>query len=171
YEQAGEETVIHVTDMAALTPAAMRRLWTFLADHRSLPTHVRWSGPPTDPLLVATQECKHTPVELLRWMLRIVDVKGALEARGYDQNIRGEVHLDIIDEVLPQNHGRWVLQVDGGRGTLTPGGNGDIRLDIRGMAPLYSSFLPPDALRSTGLIECGDAALEVTTRVFAGPEP
>src|SRR5690606_35518593 len=94
YEQAGEETVIHVTDMAALTPAAMRRLWTFLADHRSLPTHVRWSGPPTDPLLVATQECKHTPVELLRWMLRIVDVKGALEARGYDQNIRGEVHLD-----------------------------------------------------------------------------
>lgn len=171
YEECGGQTIVHVHDMAAVTPAAVRRLWTFLADHRSLPTHVTWSGPPTDPLLMATQECKHTPVELLRWMLRIVDVKSALEARGYGPDIRGEVHLDITDDVLPHNCGRWVLQVVDGRGTLTSGGNGDVRLDIRGLAPLYSSFLPPDALRSAGLIECGDAALQAATRIFAGPEP
>lgn len=171
YEHAGDDAIIHVTDMAALTPAAVRRLWTFLADHRSLPTHVTWSGPPTDPLLMATQECKRTPVEVLRWMLRIVDVKGALEARGYPPEIRGEVHLDITDAVLPHNCGRWVLQVVDGCGTLASGGNGAVRLDIRGLAPLYSSFLPPDALRSIGLIECGDAALQTLARVFAGPEP
>jgi predicted acetyltransferase len=171
YEHAGEQTIVHVTDMAALTPAAVGRLWTFLADHSSIPSHVTWSGPPTDPLLVATQECKHTPVELLRWMLRIVDVKGALEARGYPRDVRGEVHFEITDGLLPHNCGRWVLQVVDGRGTLSAGGNGDLRLDIRGLAPLYSSFLSPDALRSTGLIDGGDAALEAATRIFAGPEP
>jgi predicted acetyltransferase len=171
YESAAEDTVLHVTDMAALTPAAVRRLWTFLADHRSIPSHVTWSGPPTDPLLMATQECKRTPVEVLRWMLRIVDVKGALQARGYPPDVRAEVHFEIADPLLPHNSGRWVLRIADGSGTVEPGGNGDVRLDIRGLAPLYSSFLPPDALRSTGLIECGEAALRTATRVFAGPEP
>ena len=105
------------------------------------------------------------------WMLRIVDVKGALEARGYPRGARGEVHFEVTDTLLPHNNGRWVLQVAEGNGTVTAGGNGDIRLDIRGLAPLYSSFLSPHALRSTGFIECGDAALEAATTIFAGPEP
>jgi predicted acetyltransferase len=171
YEECGEQSTVHVHDMAAVTPAAVRRLWTFLADHRSIPTHVTWSGPPTEPLLLAAQECKRTPVEMLRWMLRIVDVKGALQARGYPPDVRGEVHFDITDDLLPRNSGRWVLQVSDGNACVASGGNGEFRLDIRGLAPLYSSFLPPDALRSTGLIDCGDDALAIATRIFAGPEP
>lgn len=171
YESAGEDTILHVTDMAALTPAAVRRVWTFLADHRSIPSHVTWSGPPTDPLLIAAAECKRTPVEHLRWMLRIIDMKSALEARGYPRGAQGEVHFDVTDTLLPHNSGRWVLHVADGNGTVTAGGKGDVRLDIRGLAPLYSSFLSPHALRSTGLMDSDDAALEAATTIFAGPDP
>jgi predicted acetyltransferase len=40
-----------VKDWVALTPAAGRRLWTFLGDHRSIIKEVLWRGSALDPLL------------------------------------------------------------------------------------------------------------------------
>lgn len=173
YRQAeeGPETRIVAADMAALTPAASRRLWTFLLDHRSIPTVVQWVGPPTEPLLGIPQECDYVPSEVLRWMLRIVNVPAALTERGYPPDVDATLHLDIIDELLPANHGRFVLRVHDGRGEVSPGGNGDLRSEIRGLAPLYSSFLAPDALRSIGWLDGDDAAMAIAARIFAGPEP
>jgi predicted acetyltransferase len=160
-----------VRDWCALTPAAAHRLLAFFADHRSLGKDLRWNGPATEPILGLLPEQGAKASRILRWHLRIVHLQRALELRGYAPGAEGELHLEVIDAQLPENAGRFMLRVEGGRATVRPGGRGELYCDIRGLAPLYSGFLTPRALRSLGWISGHDAAIDDATRLFAGPEP
>ncbi|MFG0335681.1 MAG: enhanced intracellular survival protein Eis [Maioricimonas sp. JB049] len=162
---------VSVRDMWAATPASGRRLWTFLADHASVGERVRWFGPANDPLLGLTAECKFTDVQVLRWMIRVVDVKQALEQRGYQPAIAGELHLDVYDDVLPENCGRYVLEVAEGQGTVREGGRGELSCHVRGLAPLYSGFFLPQTLVELGWIEGSPEAMQTAAAIFSGPEP
>jgi predicted acetyltransferase len=107
-------------------------------------------------------------------MLRVVHVAKALAARGYPDGVEGELHLEVRDDVLPANQGRYMVRVAGGRGEVTPGGRGELKLDVRGLAALYAGYLAPAALRAIGFLEvegAGEAVLATAARVFAGPEP
>jgi predicted acetyltransferase len=167
----GEASELIVRDMAALTPAAARRVWTLLADHRSIIPSVRWCGPSVEPLLCLTDHCRHVPSTTLRWLTRIVDVPKALASRGYPHDVSGEVHLEIRDDLLPANHGRFLLRVDEGRAEVTAGGRGSLVTDIRGLTPLYTGFLPPQTLQSLGCLQGSGPALRQATILFSGPEP
>ena len=161
-----------VRDMLALTRAAARTLWAFIRDHRSVAESVIWFGPANEPLLNLTEECRMQRSRFdHRWLLRIVEVRKALETRGYPEDAAGELHVDIQDDLLSANHGRFVLSVADGRGEVRPGGRGDLRTDIRGLAPLYSGLFTPAVLRMTGQIETDDRTLATAARLFAGPEP
>ena len=92
----------------------------------SIIDEVHWIGPPTDPFLAVTDECKFTQSKLLRWMLRIVDVEKALEQRGFDPTLKEELHLEVHDDLLPENAGRYVLNIEQGHCTVTRGGRGDL---------------------------------------------
>jgi predicted acetyltransferase len=174
YQQSGQPGSYHlcVRDMFALTGAAARSLWAFLRDHRSVAESVSWFGPASEPLLNLTEECRvqrSRPDH--RWLLRIVDVRRALEGRGYPEDAAGELHFEVHDELLPANHGRFVLSVSEGRGEVHPGGRGDLRADVQGLAPLYSSLFTPAILRMTGQLAADERSLALASRLFAGPEP
>ncbi len=160
-----------VRDLVALTPEAARTVLAFLADHRSTVDNIQWMGAPADPLLfhLPNQGYKITWYE--QWMLRVVDVRGALEARGYPPALQAELSFDVRDDILGWNAGRWTLTVAGGRGEVRPGGTGGVTLDIRGLAPLYSGYLSAEELRSTGLVEGSPDSLALATLVFGGPSP
>jgi len=49
--------------------------------------------------------------------LRLVDLPGALTARGYEAD--GEVVVDVTDDAAPWNAGRWRLRVSGGTADVT----------------------------------------------------
>jgi predicted acetyltransferase len=51
------------------------------------------------------------------------------------------------------------------------GGRGELALDVRGLAPLYSSYLAPAQLRTIDFLAGPPAALAAAARIFAGPEP
>ena len=158
-------------DLVALTADAGRRLLSFLADHRSTVDNVVWPGSPSEPLLLhlPNQEYKVTSYE--RWMLRLVEVRGALEARGYPSALDAEIHLEVRDDVLPWNAGRWVLRIGGGAAEVREGGEGRVRADVRGLAPLYSGYLSPLELRGSGYLEGAEEELEKLGLAFAGPTP
>jgi predicted acetyltransferase len=162
---------LHARDLVALTPEAGRRLLSFLADHRSTVDNVEWAGAPSEPLLfhVANQEYRVVGYE--QWMLRLVDVRAALEARGYPEALSAELHLEVRDETLPWNEGRLVLALSGGRAEVRGGGEGRIKVDVRGLAPIYSGYLSPQEMRSTGLLEGPAADLAAMALVFGGPAP
>lgn len=167
----GREQQLLIRDWVVLTPAAGRRLWVFLSDHRSIFQTVRWRSCALDPLLLLLSEQTDQIRRLERWLLRIVDVPKALERRGYPAQIDAELHLEIQDNVLLENNGKFVLNVSGGRGEVTPGGRGNLQLDIRGLAPLYTGLFTPEQLQQVGQISGSHEALSVAAQIFTGSEP
>jgi predicted acetyltransferase len=162
---------LQVRDIVALTPAAGRRLLTLLADHRTMIETVRMPGGPADTILFLMPEQRQKVHGAIDMMLRFVDVAGALEARGYPQGTGAELHLDVQDDLLPHNNGRFVLMVADGRGSVRPGGEGRLCMHVRGLAPLYSAHLSPVELRAAGMLTGSDADLSAASVVFAGPRP
>lgn len=165
-------TDIHVRDMAALTPEAARTLWAFLYGHRAFVRNVFWYGPACDPLLCLPEESRY--VETLneeRWMLRIVNVEKTLEQRGYLPDVDAELNLEIEDDLIEENNGKYILRVSEGHGQVERGGQGDLKMHVRGLAALFSSFLPARTLRMTGWLEGEESALLQAEQVFAGPQP
>ena len=162
---------IHVVDAVVLTAAAGRRVLRMLADHRSIAKHAKLTSGPGDPLFLLLREESLEVSSVMRWMLRIVDVRAALEKRGWPATSSAEVHLDVRDPILRENARRWVLELDRGRASVREGGSGGIAIDIRGLAALYSGFLTAEDLQVAGLCN-GDAAdLARASAVFAGPSP
>lgn len=73
--------------------------------------------------------------------------------------------------MLLENNGKFVLNVSGGRSEVTLGGRGDLQLDIRGLAPLYTGLFTPYQLQLAGQISGTHEALAVAAQVFTGSEP
>jgi predicted acetyltransferase len=162
---------LFLTDFVALTPAAGRRLLSFLGDHRSLAREVVWTGGPVDPLLLLLPEQTYQVKLLFHWMLRVLDVPAALESRGYPEGVSGTLHLEVEDDLFPDNSGSFILEVSGGAGRIRRGGNALMRLNVRALAPLYTGFLSPEALRSVGALAADDATVRLATTLFSGSAP
>lgn len=175
FDQSGSDRPIpydlRMRDLVALTPAAARRLWTFFADHRSFARDVRWAGAPTDPAFFGFGDPVWKTADSWSWMLRLVDAGKALACRGYPAGLSAELHLDVVDEVLPWNAGRLVLSVADGAADVRKGGRGRMRVDVRGLAALFTGFAGARELAATGLVEGPDTVLRLADAAFAGPAP
>lgn len=157
-----------LSDAVFLTPAAGRRLLGFFADFATIGDDLVFAAGPAHPLLFLLGQQKYSMKFTDFWMLRLADVPAALEARGYAPGVTAEVHLDVADAVIPENAGRWVLTVEGGRGRAQRGGRGDVRCDVRALASAYTGFLSPRALALTGQMEGDEPALDALGAIFGG---
>jgi predicted acetyltransferase len=162
---------LHVADQASISPGAGRRLLTFLNDTRSLARVARMNSAPGDPLLALLPEQDYRLTLGNFWMLRITHLPAALEGRGYAEPLTGELHLEVRDEVVAGNAGRWVLAVEGGRGRVRSGGEGRLAMDVRGLASLYSGYLSPEGATAAGLLEGDPEEVRRAAGFFAGPAP
>ncbi len=109
---------LEVADWVTTTPTATRRLLQFLGDHRSMASEATWTGPPNDSTLLLLREQSPKVSCKIYWMLRIVDVRRALEARGYPPGMTAQVRLMIRDEDIPGNTGEFLLALNDGRGQV-----------------------------------------------------
>ncbi|GAA6618091.1 enhanced intracellular survival protein Eis [Scytonema sp. NUACC26] len=162
---------IKIRDWVTLTPTAAQTIWSFLANHRSQIDFVRWKGSAIDSLTLLLPEQTAKQKSAFRWMLRIVDVAKALEKRGYFSATQAELHLDIKDDLLPENNGKFVLSVANGHGEVRTGGKGEMKLDIKGLAPLYTGLYSPYQLQQAGYLEATDTAMLAATQIFASTSP
>ncbi|MFT7462448.1 MAG: putative acetyltransferase [Pseudohongiellaceae bacterium] len=162
---------LSVLDVIATTPGAARRLLAFLSSHKSMACTASYHGGAFDPLLAQLPEWRAEVTVALPWMLRIVHLEQALTARGYPPGLTAEVHLQITDDVLPENAGRHCLIVENGVGRVAPGGEGSLVIDIRGLAALYSGRASPDDLRLAGLASGSSQDWALAAAIFAGPAP
>jgi predicted acetyltransferase len=142
-----------------------------LATHRTTIKTLQWAGGAYDPLIFLTPESQHTVTTSIDLMLRIVDVAGALTARGYPPELRATLQFEIYDEVLPWNNGHFTLEIDAGKAAVHPGGVGRVRLGVRELAMLYSGYLTPFEVQSVGAITAPEQDLLTLSQVFAGPRP
>ncbi|HEY9657357.1 MAG TPA: GNAT family N-acetyltransferase, partial [Allocoleopsis sp.] len=170
-QRTGGSGVLRLQDWAILSAEAGRSLWGFLAGHRSQIDEVRFRGAAIDPWLLLLPEQEMTVQSTMQWMLRIVNVPLALAKRGYPPGIETELHLEVKDDWLPENSDRFVLSLYQGQAQVERGGKGELKLDIRGLAPLYSGLFTPHQLAFMGYLDGSDTALHTAARLFAGSSP
>lgn len=160
---------IHLTDFIALTPRAVRRLFSFLADHRSLAEFVTWNGAPHSPMLAGLPE-QHVECRMdILWMLRLVDVQAALSGRGYSPNLACEFKLAVSDELLPANARSWWVRIADGRASVEPGRSGGLKISVRALAGLYGGLFNPWQARLAGWLDWKDTELARLEGIFGAP--
>ena len=174
FTQAGKydaERTIDVLDFVTTSRAATRAIWSFLASHSGTVSHVRVWGGATDTRLLDLPHRGQRILTVEPWMVRIIDLPAALTARGYPAGVTTELHLDYRDDIIPDNSGHWLVRIANGRATVERGGDGRIVATPRGLAPIYSGYLPTASVADPAVLSGPAEDLATMTTVFAGPTP
>ncbi|MBL8859861.1 MAG: GNAT family N-acetyltransferase [Planctomycetes bacterium] len=159
------------SDLVVLDLAAARTLGTFFHRHRTTARAVVWYGGADDPFFAAIPDVGAAQKLASPWMLRIVDVVRALEARGYAQGLQASVHLEIEDALIAENRGRFALSVADGAARVTSGGTGAVRLDITDLAAIYSAHSTAETRARFGRLRGPAGDVAVLSSLFAGAAP
>lgn len=167
---------LQILDVCATTGRAHQALLGLLGAHRSVVTSVTLHPAPADPLLALLDEQPRTGMESrFDWMLRVTDLPAAFAARGFPRGVRGALHLEVVDEIVPENAGRWIVDFEGGEARARRGGEGRLKLHVRTLATLYAGYQSPWELARasaiTGALSEGDASLALAAEAFAGAMP
>jgi predicted acetyltransferase len=162
---------VRLTDLVGSTPRALRAMMRFFFDQRSMTEHLTFRTGPEMPFLSLLREPRYDQELVLDWMVRVTDVERALAARGYPRTLRAEVELDVRDEIVERNAGRWTIHVDGDSVEIGRGGRGRTVLDVRSLAPLYTGYLSARALRRIGWLDAPDDDVAALDEIFRGPMP
>ncbi len=170
-ERTEDGEILWIKDWVLRTVAAAQTFWSFLANHRSQIHQVRWKSSAIDSLTLLLPEQTAKIWRESRWLFRVIDVVKALEVRGYPSGIQAELHLEIQDNLLPANNGKFILSVANGRGEVTKGGKGELQLNIRELAPLYTSLFTPYHLQMVGKLDGTETAILAATQIFASASP
>lgn len=158
-----------VLDMAYSTPRGGRAAARFLSNFGTVADEIMFFGGPLHPVLSFLPQQYFKVSKRDYWMVRVVDVKKALEMRGYAPGLRGEATLEIIDRLVPANQGRWTISVADGRAQVRSGGDApSVRLDIRALGPVYSGLWTAKQAALLGLISGDQSALNAAGAIFAG---
>jgi len=142
-------SVLQVGEAVGATAAATRDIWRFLFNVDWVETVRAPFIPPDHPLFLLLAEPRrmgYVAGEAL-WA-RLVDVGGALSARGY----AGEdsVVLDVRDEFCPWNEGRWEV---GPGGAQRSKAEADLRLGVDMLGSVYLGGFTFAQLERAGRLE------------------
>ncbi|WP_158883827.1 GNAT family N-acetyltransferase [Amycolatopsis anabasis] len=164
FETPNRGTALEVRDLQAANPVARAGLWRFLVGV-DLVSEVRAPMRPVDEpigaMLVDPRACEVVGLADHTW-LRVLDVPAALAARSYRS--ADPIVLEVIDEALPANSGRYRIGVDGVGRTDEPG---QLKVTAEVLAMIYLGEWAPSVLAEVGRVEVADpAALEPADELF-----
>ncbi len=133
-------------------------LWRVVSSHASMADKLTAVLGPDDPVSWLVREPDVTVRQHAAWMLRVVDARAAVAARGYPSAVELAVRLELTDPQQPANAGSWLLSVSGGKGALEPAPAASpappLRLGIRGFSAAFCG-VPLSTLRTAGLVAGG----------------
>lgn len=160
-----------VRDWGAVTPRGLRALVGMVGRHRSVVTAATFPGVYPDLWAAFVDEQDVREVGGMWWMARGLDLPAAVAARGFPPGLSGAVTVAVDDPLLPGARGPWRLEVDDGRGRLSPATTARVRLDARAVGPLFTGFRSPRTLSLMGMAAGDPGALDWLGGAFASPAP
>ncbi len=153
YAYGSSEQAMYRIDVDALhgvDGAAVRAGLALLGGNGTTAEEVR-TVVPADVLEVHLDHVQRTTVRRdWPWMLAIVDLPGAIAARGYPEAVAGTVPLAVDDPHRTDNHGCWVLSVADGKAAVERGGDGRVAVAASDLAALFTGHLDPLRLARAG---------------------
>jgi len=146
---------VRVGVWSATTAAAAHRLWTVLSDLDLMDVTEAGKVALDEPLLhliVDERSLKSTIRDNL-W-LRILDLKAALEGRGYEADC--DVTCEIRDTRVPENAGVWRIKVVDGAAEVSRTGDvgdpADLGMAVQELGAAYLGGNSLEALHAAGLV-------------------
>jgi predicted acetyltransferase len=149
------DSALKVVELVSADPAAGAALWRDLLS-RDLVTEITADLRPTDdPLLYQLLDSRRARVQVSdNLWVRIIDLPAALTRRAYAGAV--DVVLEVTDELLPANAGRWRLRAAGDGGDVASctrtGDPADIALNVRELGAAYLGGTRLGALAAAGLV-------------------
>ncbi len=162
---------IALSDFAATNADAFGRLLGFLADFAMMADVVTFHGGPHHPALLLLPQQSFTIRHHEFWMLRVLNVKRAFESRGWPAGVTGVAEIQIRDDLVEENSGKFVIRVSDGAAVVERGGTGQITMDIRALAPLFTGLQDLHGLQLAGMIEGSPDAIASGSAVFRRGSP
>jgi predicted acetyltransferase len=157
--------------LVASSVEGLRSLIEYARGFRGLGTALVFTGPPDEPFALLVDEQKVSRQWEFRWMLRLLDVPGALEGRGYPA-ISEEAVIEVDDPMFPENRGPWRISVEDGKVSVSPAEGAGVRpIAIGTLSSMFSGFLSPFDAARLGLVDADDPAVPALARLFSGPAP
>jgi predicted acetyltransferase len=167
-------TGINVMELTALTADAYLNLLIVLGQH-DIRARIRFPAPLDDPLQLLFVDTERVQItERFTVMMRVVDLEAALRARPpADPSLNTELTLTVADASAPWNDGTWRLRAADGRLLAESAeGDGELHLDAKVLAPLYSGYITPSRAASAGLLRAESAdTLRRADAIFAVTKP
>jgi hypothetical protein len=106
------------------------------------------------------------------YMLKLIDVAGALTMRHYPTGFSDELTFVLAGDFLADNNGGYVLDVSNGRGSCTRAELGGRVFTPQGLALMFAGSQSSANLRAAGLISGGDVDEDGTWDAhFGGRQP
>src|SRR6516164_2824025 len=168
---------LSVREFIAADGAAAAALWTDLLTRDLIGEVTARMRPVDDPLLDMLADRRRARAYLSDGLwVRLVDVSAALTSRRY--SCPADLVIEVTDDLLPANAGRWRLQCPGPgeTGTATckrTTAAADILLPVAALGAGYLGGVRLGALGTAGLItECSKGALAVlSAAMYSDPAP
>jgi predicted acetyltransferase len=141
-----------VREVMAADPAAGAALWHSLLTWDLVTTVTADLRSAEDPLLYQVLDQRRARVQVSDGVwVRIVDLPGALSKRAYSGPV--DVVLEVADELLAGNAGRWRLRADGADVSCARTDRpADLALDVRELGAAYLGGTRLGTLAAAGLV-------------------
>ncbi len=141
-----------VRELVAADPAAGAALWHNLLSRDLVTTVTAEYRSAEDPLLFQLLDPRRARVRVIDGLwVRIIDLPSALARRAYSGPV--DVVLEVTDELLAGNAGRWRLRADGaGAACERTGDPADLALDVRELGAAYLGGTRLGTLAAAGLV-------------------
>lgn len=170
WEAVGPANEVLLEELVALEPTAYKALWQYVLTLDLAATLGYGYAAIDEPLqqLVTTPTALNRRVNESLWV-RITDVPHALEQRQYVGHV--DLVLDVTDDLIPANTGRFRLTADGGKATCTRTDDpADLRLSVTELGAAYLGGRMLAEFAATGRVtEQTPAAVTSATAAFAWP--
>jgi predicted acetyltransferase len=170
WDMTGPDSTLNVQEVIGLDPAAEQALWQWLFSIDLVTTVAGRLGPSPHPLQQWLLEPRRLALTINDGLwLRILDVRATLAARGYVGS--GSLVLEVADDGMESNRGRWKLTIDGGKATVaSTTAAADLELDVTALAAAYLGGFRFVDLAVAGTVRgCRPGALETADALFTPP--
>ena len=166
-----------ISELIAADAAAGRALWADLLSRDLIGEVVARQRPVDDPLLDMLADRRRARASLMDGLwIRLVSVPAALGQRRYSG--AADVVLEVTDEVLPANAGRWRLQCPGPADGGAPScerttAAADIVLPVEALGAVYLGGTRLGTLAAAGLVEerTPGTLARLSAAMYADPAP
>jgi predicted acetyltransferase len=169
--------LLSVTELMAADAAATAALWADLLSRDLIGEVVARQRPVDDPLLEMLADRRRARASLTDGLwIRLIDVPAALSQRRY--SCAADVVIEVIDELLPANAGRWRLQcpgpADGGAASCErTTAAADVVLPVAALGAGYLGGTRLGALAGAGLVSerKRGALARLSAAMYSDPAP